>query len=219
MKNIPVFTTENGAASLILKQIPYYGTAYIKMQSTLQPKELLDECVAFCKMAGAEAIYASNHEYLEQYPFHTAIWRMTRLKDGLDDADAMLFPVTEQTLADWLSLYNRRMARVPNASYMDQADGRKLLTEAGGYFVHRDGKLLGIGKVAADEIEAVVSVLPGMGETVVRALSTLITSEVVSLTVASENTAAVRLYERMGFVRTEEVSRWYKVFEEIKHSV
>ena len=211
MKNIPVFTTPNGVASLILKEIPYYGAAYITIQSTLEPELLLDECVQFCKMAGADRIYGSNHPCLEKYPFHTAIWRMKQLKENLEAADAMVFPVTEKTLDTWVELYNRRMASVPNASYMDRTDSRKLLLDAQGYFVHKDGKLLGIGKVDADEIEAVVSAVPGMGETVVRALASLVVSDTVELTVASENTKAVRLYERMGFVRTDEVSQWYKV--------
>ena len=36
MKDIPVFTTDFGVASLILKEIPYRGEAYIRIQD-LQP--------------------------------------------------------------------------------------------------------------------------------------------------------------------------------------
>ena len=44
MRNIPVFTTEFGVASLILKEIPYTGIAYVRLQSSLFPEKLLEEC-------------------------------------------------------------------------------------------------------------------------------------------------------------------------------
>ena len=69
MLDIPMFTTENGAASLILKEIPYSEAAYIKIHSSQAPEALLEECVSFCRMAGAENIYASGHVILEKYPF------------------------------------------------------------------------------------------------------------------------------------------------------
>ena len=52
MKDIPVFTTEFGVASLILKEIPYRREAYIRIQTTQQPQELLKECISFCRMCG-----------------------------------------------------------------------------------------------------------------------------------------------------------------------
>ena len=63
MRNIPVFTTEFGVASLILKEIPYTQTAYIKILSSLAPVELLEECRSFCRAAGAEKIYAELCKY------------------------------------------------------------------------------------------------------------------------------------------------------------
>ena len=42
MKDFPVFTTEYGVASLILKEIPYQGTAYITLQDSLEPEKLLE---------------------------------------------------------------------------------------------------------------------------------------------------------------------------------
>lgn len=211
MKNIPIFATENGIASLVLKEIPYYGTAYIKIQSTLEPEKLMEECVAFCKMAGAEQIFATGHSYLEQYPVHTRICRMSILKESLEQTDALLFPVTDETVVAWQELYNSRMADVANASYMDRSDCKKMIADGDGYFVHRDGVLLGIGKAADNEIDAVVSAVPGMGQTVVLALAGALQSDKVTLTVADTNDRAVRLYERMGFVKTEEISVWYRV--------
>ena len=55
-----VFTTENGVASIVLREIPYKGIAYITLQDTLQPEKLLRECVEFCKAAGADRIYGKG---------------------------------------------------------------------------------------------------------------------------------------------------------------
>ena len=211
MKDIPVFNTENGVASLFLREIPYRKRAHIKLQSTQNPEALLRECVDFCRLCGAEWIDAAGHAYLEQYPLITAILAMQRPKEGLAETDACLYPVTESTVQQWLDIYNERMADIPNAAYMDSADGKELLKTGDGYFVHRDGKLLGIGKASGDFIDTVISVVPGMGETVALALASVLTEDTVKLMVASENHRAVGLYQRMGFVKTKELSRWYKI--------
>lgn len=211
MKDIPVFTTEHGAASLFLREIPYRKRAHIKLQDSQEPEKLLDECAAFCRACGAEWIDAAGHDYLEKYQLITALVSMTRDRESLPQTDACLFPVTEKTVQQWLDIYNERMADVPNAAFMDSADGRELLKTGDGYFVHRDGTLLGIGKASGDFIDAVISVVPGMGETVVLALASVLSGDSVRLMVASANTRAVRLYERMGFIAVKELSRWYKV--------
>ena len=211
MQNLPMFTTEYGAASLFLREIPYRGRAHIKIQSSLAPEKLLEECVSFCRMCGAEWIDAAGHDYLEKYPLITALWAMQCPRNALAETDACLFPVTEATVQQWLDIYNERMADVPNAAYMDSRDGRELLNTGDGYFVHRDGLLLGIGKAKDDFIDTVISVEPGAGETVLRALCSALQCETVRLWVASENHRAVRLYQRLGFVKTNELSRWYRV--------
>ena len=211
MKDIPVFDTEHGVASLFLREIPYRSRAHIKIRSSQDPEKLLEECVAFCRMCGAEWIDAAGHDYLARYPLHATLYRMQRPREGMRETDACLFPVTEENVGTWLEIYNARMADVPNAAYMDNADGRELLKSGDGYFIHRDGKLLGIGKGAGDFIDTVIAVEKGMGETVVLALCSLLTEETVSLMVAGENTRAVRLYERMGFIKVKELSRWYRV--------
>lgn len=216
MKNIPVFTTENGAASLILQEIPYTQTAYIKIQHTLEPEKLIAECVDFCKMASAEQIFAANHPCLEVYPFHTALWRMTRSRMGLPDTDAALFPVTEQTVEIWQTLYNRKMAQVPNFSYMTQRDAAEMLQRADGYFVHRGQTLLGIGIASGERIDAVIAAQKGAGEQVILALNHALSGEMISLDVASTNERAVRLYERLGFTAVQELCRWYQVYKKLE---
>lgn len=211
MKDIPVFDTAYGVASLFLREIPYRQRAHIKIQASQEPDKLLEECVGFCRACGAEWIDAAGHDYLEKYPLITALYSMQCDKDSLGQTDACLFPVTEKTVGRWLEIYNERMADVPNAAYMDSKDGQELLKTGDGYFVHRDGALLGIGKAQGDFIDTVIAAQPGMGETVVKALTSILTGEMVRLTVASENKRAMKLYERMGFVKTKELSRWYRV--------
>lgn len=211
MQDLPMFTTQYGIASLFLREIPYRGRAHIKIQSSQEPEKLLEECIAFCRMCGAQWCDAAGHEYLESYPLITAIWAMQCHRASVGETDACLFPVTEQTVGKWLEIYNERMADVPNAAYMDSRDGKQLLKSGDGYFIHRDGRLLGIGKAKDDFIDTVIAVQPGAGETVVRALCSAMNCETVRLWVASANARALRLYERMGFTVTKELSRWHRV--------
>lgn len=211
MKDMPLFTTENGVASLTLKEIPYRQTAYIKLRDTRRPQALLEECRDFCRAVGAEHIYAAGHSFLETYPLHTAIWHMAADRESLPDTDAATFPVTEQILEDWRELYNRRMADVPNASYMTLADAQEMLLRGDGYFVHRNGALLGIGMAAGERVDAVISARPGAGRDVVLALNHTLSGDRMVLEVASANTRAIRLYEGLGFLKIAEISRWYKI--------
>lgn len=209
MKNIPVFSTEYGVGSLILREIPYKGIAYVKIQSSETPKEFTDECIQFCRMAGAERIFATGHDFLINYPLHTTILRMTA--GNLPDTDAALIPVTEDTLPKWLEIYNDRMFSVDNAAFKDSADGKQLLQNRNGYFIHRQDTLLGIGIAAGDTIDCVISVQPGAGKDVVLALNHALCAEQVVLDVASTNERAIRLYEKLGFIITQERSRWYQL--------
>ena len=211
MKDIPMFTSEYGVASLFLREIPYRGRAHIKIQSSLDPEKLLEECVSFCRMCGAEWIDAAGHAYLEKYPLITALVSMQCSREQLGESDACLFPMTEQTMKQWLDICNERMANVPNAAFLDAKDGRELLEKGNAYFVHRDGQLLGIGIASGDFIDTVVAVQPGAGETVVRALNGVLTGDTARLMVADANARAVRLYERLGFVKVKELSRWYQI--------
>ena len=65
MKDFPLFTTENGVASLILKEIPYRSEAYIVLRDARSAEALLRECADFCRACGAEKVYASGHPVVE----------------------------------------------------------------------------------------------------------------------------------------------------------
>ena len=213
MRDFPVFITENGAASLVLREIPYRGAAYITLQNTQSPELLLAECIEFCKMAGAEKVYATGHGWLGKYPVYTSVVKMQRNREGLAESDAVLFPVTEKTVEDWRGLYNEKMQTVPGASTMTREESKQLLAKGGGYFVHRNGELLGIGIAREDKIEAIASVKPGTGETVLLTLCSALFSEKVVLEVAFNNERAIRLYERLGFLKTELLRTWYDVLK------
>jgi hypothetical protein len=211
MRDFPIFTTENGVGSITLKEVPYKGIAYIKIQSSQQPEAFLQECVDFCKMTGAEKIYASGHEILEAYPLHNAIWQMSTLRENLPEIDAALFPVTEKTAELWRNIYNEKMRPVDNSASMTRQDMVGLVKQGGGYFIHKGDELLGIGIARGEYVESVIAVKPGAGREVMLALCGSLTSERVILEVASTNEKAIRLYEKLGFLKIAEISRWYDV--------
>ena len=100
VKDFPVFTTETGVSSLILKEVPYRQEAYIHIQD-VQPDgfaEHLSECVSFCRMVGADRVYARGSEHLEQYPVYMKLLEMRGTAWVNPELLRSLFPVTEQTV-------------------------------------------------------------------------------------------------------------------------
>lgn len=211
MKDFPMFDTEFGIASLVLKEIPYRGIAYIILREVWDAEKLLAECASFCRMCGAEVICASGHETLEAYPLYTSVLEMRG--DAAADASALksLFPVTEATVTKWRNVYNEKMRRIDNAATMTAFDEKRILESGGAYFVHDNGELLGIGWLEDTELLAIAAAKPGAGRTVLNTLMSLIEGVQMKLEVASTNVQAIRLYEKMGFIPTKEISRWYKI--------
>ncbi len=212
MRDFPIFTTEYGVASLVLKEIPYQGCAYVTVRSSLEPEKLLEECVGFCRACGADSVYATGHVALEAYPLHTVLLEMTCHRRSLPGADGALWPVTEETVEAWRGIYNEKVKKVPNGAWMAASDGREMLQTGDGYFVHRDGKLLGIGRAREDTVHWVASCVPGGGAQVVAAMASLLNSDTVRLTVSRDNPKALALYEALGFIPVREAGRWYRVF-------
>lgn len=212
MRDFPFFTGEYGVSSLTLKEIPYRKTAYIRIREAA-PENLsahLSECVGFCRMAGGERIYAAGHELLETYPLHTAVLEMAGTAWVDKTQLACLFPVTRETAPRWREYYNRRMAQVDNAQTLEERDEQRLADSAGAYFVHRNGVLLGIGWLQDTRLLAVAAE-PGQGVPVMYTLMSLAEGAGMTMEVASTNRRAIRLYEKLGFLKTKEIARWYRV--------
>ena len=120
-------------------------------------------------------------------------------------------PVTEATVSRWRQLHNEKMASVDNAGTLESRDEGRILSSGGAYFVHDNGQLLGIGWLEEDRLLAIAAVHPGAGELVAHSLMSIIEGADICLEVASTNRKAIRLYEKLGFLPTREVCRWYRV--------
>jgi hypothetical protein len=97
MRDMPMFTTEFGVASLVLEEVPYRQEAYIRVLD-VQPgqlKALIEECASFCRAVGAERVYATGHEGLESYSLFTAVYEMRGTAWVDREKLRNLFPVTE----------------------------------------------------------------------------------------------------------------------------
>lgn len=213
MRDFPIFPTQYGLVSLILREIPYRAVAYIRIQSCEEEHfgPLMQECVSFCRGAGAERVLATGHRMLQAYPEICQILKMRGQARVDREKLEALFPVTEATISHWREIYNQRMKNVDNAGTLEQRDEAELLKSYGAYFVHRNGMLLGIGWLDDTKLLALASVQNGAGERVLNTLLSLVEGEQVELDVVSTNRQAIALYERMGFVTTGIVSQWYEV--------
>ena len=213
MRDFPFFTTEYGVASLILKEIPYRKQAYIRILDVQEDSfdEYLAECVSFCRMCGAEQIFAEGHEQLSKYPVYTAVNRMQGRIPFDPEKTASLFPVTEKTVSRWRGIYNEAMRNVDNAGTLEARDEKQILAGGGAYFVHEDSDLLGIFWLEDTKLLAIAALQRGAGERVMHTMLSVTDGEPVWLEVASTNARATRLYEKMGFVPTAQLRCWYCV--------
>ena len=211
MKDFPVFTTDFGVSSLVLREIPYRQEAYIHIQD-VQPEGFeahLKECVSFCRMAGAERVYARGHDLLERYPLHSSVLEMRGTAWVDREKLENLFPVTESTVSRWRGILNERLRCVDNAATLTAFDENRILQSGGAYFIHHNGELLGAGWMEDTKLLLVAAVKPGAGERVMHTLMSLVEGANMTLEVASTNTRAIRLYEKLGFLKTREILRWH----------
>lgn len=213
MKDFPVFTTDWGVSSLILREIPYQQEAYIHIQD-VQPEgfeEHMKECVSFCRMAGAEKIYATGQDLLERYPLYASVYEMRGTAWVDREKLEHLFPVTEATVSRWRGIMNERLRNVDNAATLTAFDEKKIVESGGAYFIHHDGELLGVGWMDDTKLLLLAGVKSGAGERVMHTLMSLVEEADMTIEVASTNERAIRLYERLGFMKIREVLCWYRV--------
>ena len=209
MKDLPIFTTEFGAASLTLRQIPYRKEAYIHLQDYEQQdrQALLEECAAFCRTAGAEKIYVTP-------PAGEPDVKILRMRGvpALNEEDIQnIFPVTEQTVASWRKIANDRLKTVDLSAMLEKKDEKDILASGGAYFVHRQGTLLGIGWIQEDTLKLLASTVPGEGYRVAQTIFSVQPGISIQLEVASTNERAIHLYEKLGFLPAEQLEAWEQV--------
>ena len=104
---------------------------------------------------------------------------------------------------------NERLRGVDNAATLTASDEKKILQSGGAYFVHHEGELLGAGWLEDTRLLLVAAAKPGAGERVMHTLMTLVEGARITIEVASTNTRALRLYEKLGFLTVRNVLQWY----------
>ena len=212
MKNIPLFTTQSGIASLILEQIPFNKTAYIRIQSSMDLEIFLQECVVFCRAVGAEKIYAAGEGLTEKDGPCASVIRMVRERTGIPEGTLNLIPLNREHLEIFRSIYNRTMCKIPNASGMSVQDIEGIYEDGSGYLVYQFEEMVGIGIANGEWIHTIISLKKGMGEAIMRTLISALAGVWVRVELIDSNLPAKTLYERMGFSVYETVSKWHRIF-------
>ncbi len=209
MRDIPIFTTEQGVASLELSQIPGKGCAYVRILDVREGKlvPFLRECGSFCANAGAERIFASGEGLEAVLPEQAVIWEMEGPVQP--DFGASLMSVTEKTVESWRQRYNEAMKTVDHARLLAWTERNRILESGGAYFVCGEAGAIGLGWVEGQRLLALAAFLPGQGARVFKTLMGLVPGDKLTLEVASTNLRALRLYKCFGFQKIRAVDRWY----------
>ena len=217
MKNIPVFTSSYGIATLILREIPWNRTAYVLIRSVWndQKAALLEDCKGFCRAVGAEQIYASWE--LEPLPAEP-VWDMqimTRPKAGLPKSEKPVEPepLTKENSKEYLRIYNACFRSVPCAASYDERSLEPLYGEDLAWLAKVDGVYAGVAEISKTGLEG-IAVLPeykGLGYELALAVLPMVPASELRLKVASTNLRAISLYERLGFVQNGTEKRWWRL--------
>lgn len=216
MNNIPVFLSQWGTATLILREIPYKKTAYILLRTVADLDLLVQECAAFCRECGAEDCFVSAADSTAVLPGEPAyaLLRMTAEKAALPRLES---PFTLEPLGPdngdlYISLYNRCFRAVSNAATYDRKELQRVWRmEQQGFIAYLEDTPCGMGELHGNELAA-VGLLPeyrGKGKFLTLALLDRCPGPELSLTVVSDNTRALALYGKLGFQTERIVSKWY----------
>lgn len=215
MKDIPVFTGTHGTASLILRQVPFSGCAYVIVRSLWSGAEaFLEECLGFCRAVGAEQVYASWELRELPAPHGYDMLQMQMEKKDLPRAEPVaLTPVSAQSAEDYRMLYNACFRDVPNAVACTREDTKRLIREQTGFLVYRGTEAVALAEISRTGLEA-IAVSPrakGLGFPLAVTVLQMVPATTLALKVASVNTRARQLYERLGMEQTAVLSRWWKL--------
>ena len=219
MNNIPVFTSQGGTATLILREIPVSQRAYILLRTVLpgMAENLVAECASFSRMCGAEEVFASWADGdLPFLPPAYDIYLLHVSKSALPEGKPVqLVPMTPENDAIYQRIYNRCFSQVSHAASYDRGQIARIYREHQKAFLALDAenRPYGIGELHGDELAA-IAVLPnhrGTGTDLAISLLQLCPGEDLKVTVASDNEAAMHLYEKLGFHLAGVESKWFRV--------
>ena len=218
MKDIPIFTGENGVATLILREIPHQQRAYVMLRTVWRLQPFLAECRDFCRMAGAETVYVTGQEDLSGLPFVHAMERWTCRRADLPPLaePVELVPLDDGNRETFRTMYNRLFAQIPNAATCTPQELERIQREERAALAVVDGQTAGLAQWTDGRLEA-IGVEPGFRGLGYRLALTVLhrmTAETVELQVSSANERALALYQRLGFTRSEILSRWYDLTAE-----
>lgn len=200
MKDIPLFTGTHGMATLILREIPYRGEAYVHLRAVFDSQEaLLRECAGFCRMAGAARTYVSGKGDFSDYPVYARLIGRSVACQTLPKTTAHAAPTEDSDT--WLRLYREKFRAVPAANSCPEAKGL--------YFIVQDGERIGIGQMEGSKLLSVAALQKGKGADCVCAMAALCADERLTLLCAEENLPAMRLYDSLGFSRENVHEVWY----------
>ena len=200
MKDIPLFTGSHGMATLILREIPYRGEAYVHLRTVFDSQEaLIRECASFCRMVGAARTYVSGKGDFTGYPVYAKLIERTILCRALPKTTATAVSTDEADT--WLRLYREKFKPVPAANSCPEPSGL--------YFIEQDGQRIGIGQIEGSKLLSVAALQKGKGAECVCAMAALCMGESLTLLCAEENLPAMRLYDKLGFSRGNVQEVWY----------
>lgn len=213
MKDIPIFTGEHGVATLILREIPNQGRAYVMLRTVWRLEAFLDECRSFCRMAGADSVYVTGDADLSGLPFVHEMQRWTCRRADLPPLaePVELVLLSDENREEYRTLYNRLFAQVPNAATCTVQEVQRIQREEQAALAIVEGRTAGLVQWNEKRLEA-IGVEPsfrGLGRRLALTVLHQMTAETLELQVSSANVPALRLYERLGFQKAETLSRWY----------
>lgn len=215
MKDIPIFTGQFGIATLILREIPHQGGAYVMVRSAKEGhlQAFLEECRTFCVLAGAQWVLATADEPLDFLPHVHDMLELrcprSQLPPPVKPVDTV--PLTAENGEEFLRCHRQLFRTIPNAATYTQADLQRILEQDQACLAMVRGQTAGIAQWNDGELCA-IGVLPeyrGLGHRLALTVFQRMTAETVTLRVSSSNAPALRLYQKLGFDRSRVLSRWY----------
>lgn len=202
MKDIPIFTSTEGIATLILHEIPYRKEGYVLIRGVFGDFErLLSDCEGFCRAVGAERVYFGGEGDFSGRPVHARLIERRLDCAALPPTAAEAVPAAADAAGDWLALYRARFAAVPAAQSCPDTEDL--------YFITLEGARIGLGQIRSGMLRSVAALAPGRGADCVCALAAADGATELRLLCAMENLPAMRLYDRLGFSRGEIKEVWY----------